>query len=198
MRDKLEGDRPAHMEGVNLQKSSASKAVVRTMTGRDTANGLMAIAAIVAVLLLVLLWNSDENAGRPISGKTTTRAATTIDRNTAPDRAYASSEMVNVVVAGFAPSYVEVDGGDTPAKVHLIGKDGLEMETYLPDGCQEGPVEARLNRVVRIRADTWSLRGGGSEQLLSQDDARAAMCGDFTHRDVARKQKTDIQEGPGR
>lgn len=182
MRDKLEGDRPADMDGVSLAK--------KDLSGHRTASPITETKPkrihyvlgwlLAAVVLALLIRNVEDRMETAPTGRNVAE-----QRRGVPEREYVSSTFEPVVIAEFTPS--ESNGDEEyAAKVHLIGKDGMEMSRRLPIRCDNGPIEARVLRAIRIRTDTWRLRGGGEERLISEDDAEAALCGDFSGRDVAR------------
>jgi hypothetical protein len=182
MRDKLEGTRPADMPGVDLRKDGPHLQADTPHAPRRIHYVLGWIVAAIGVAVAVRNYMHHERAPVPVIGRETQKAAPTTGT---PERTYLSSAMEPVVIAEFTPS--DRSGDDVyAAKVRLIGKDGMQMRRGLPLSCADAPIQARLLRTIRVRSDTWRLRGGGEEKLLSEDDAEAALCGDFTGRDVAR------------
>ena len=178
MRDKLEGSRPDAMPGVSLRKDKREAG----HAPRRIHYVLGWILAALAVAIGIRTCMHRDDAPAAVIGRQDGAAAVA----DTPERTYLSSAFEPVVIAEFTPS--DRSGDETyAAQVRLIGKDGMEMRRRLPLSCSDSPIEARVLRAVRIRVDTWRLRGGGEERLMSEDDAEAALCGDFTGRDVARR-----------
>jgi hypothetical protein len=176
MKDSLEGSRPG---GVDLGKRTATGTLA---SDRSSSARPLMIAAILAVLVMIAAWafTRDENATVP--PKPTVPASKA--RNT-PERTHTGSVMEKVVIASYTPAVRDEGDYDESAHVTLIGRDGLEIRRRLPMSCEDAPIIAREHRVILVRSDTWRLRGGGEETMLSDDDAEAALCGDFRGRDVA-------------
>lgn len=194
MRDKLEGRRPSDMPGVSLAKGRT--VAVAAGPGRGA---WPVIAALVVLLICALFWMladrdaKDPAATTPASTGPRTDGAVVVMRR-APGRVYEetyeTSVMEKVVLAEYRPS--TDDGEDSVnGRAHLIGRGGIDMQTILPHDCQNAPIEARVGRLILIRADVWRLKDGGQEKSLSDDDAKAALCGDFKGRDVKREQPSD-------
>lgn len=188
MRDKLEGTRPDDMSGVNLRKEHPTRtdAGITVQEARPKRIHYVLGWILAAVMMALLIWNLIDRK------KTVSDHRAAVETRQTPEYTYVSSAFEPVVIADFKPS--EQNGDEEyAARVRLLGKDGMEMERDLPLSCADAPIQARLLRAIRIRTDTWQLRGGGEERLISEDDAEAALCGDFTGRDVPR-----IADGVGR
>lgn len=173
MKDKLEGSRPT---GVDLGKRTATGTLA---SDRSSSARPLAIAAILAVLVMIAAWafTRDENAVEPVKPAAVAKET--------PERTYTGSVMEKVVIASYTPAVRDDDDYEESAHVTLIGRDGMEIRRRLPMSCADEPIIAREHRVILVRSDTWRLRGGGEETMLSDDDAEAALCGDFRGRDVA-------------
>lgn len=182
MKDSLEGSRPG---SVDLGKRTATGTLA---SDRSSSARPLVIAAILAVLVMIAAWafTRDENATVPpkptVPQKPTVPAT---EARTTPERTYTGSVMEKVVIASYTPAVRDEGDYDESAHVTLIGRDGLEIRRRLPMSCEDAPIIAREHRVILVRSDTWRLRGGGEETMLSDDDAEAALCGDFRGRDVA-------------
>lgn len=177
MKDSLEGDRPT---GVDLGKAYGTGTLA---SGGSSSLRPLAIIVVLALLSAIAVWAFTRD-DRP-AAKAPPAAARRAAASSTPERTYVGSRMEKVVIADFTPSD-RMGDDDYAARVRLLGHDGLEMDRRLPLSCDDAPIEARLHRIILVRSDSWRLRGGGSETMLSEDDAEAALCGDFRGRDVPR------------
>lgn len=149
-----------------------------------TKRGMYVIgAAALATFGMVALTRDDAPDG--------SASAQTAGAETANRPAYDGSRQINVIVAGFTPSSTTTTmvgkammTSSRPARVRLIGKNGLDVSVALPPRCDTVPVTARLGRPIRVRQDLWRTGSSVSGQM-SVDDAVAALCDEAGTRDVA-------------
>ena len=112
-------------------------------------------------------------------------------------QSYAGSRQTNAVITSYSPAEsgsmmmvgdVVMPTGGSPAGVGMVVKGLGAVRVALPDDCDGVPIRARLGRMITLRQDLWKTPEGETVGQVPDDEIVAAVCGDFTRRDVAQKQ----------
>ena len=111
---------------------------------------------------------------------------------------YAGSRKTNAVITSYSPAKsgsmvmvgdVAMPTGGSPAGVGMVVKGMGAVEIALPGDCDGVPIRARIGRMITLRQDLWKTPEGGTVGQVTNDEMVAAVCGDFTVRDVAQKRR---------